>query len=1101
MKQHCGSHHDSIRERLRCLQNDFEPFDADASPSIPLAFEKQVWRRPAKLAVKGAKCQYTYAELADLSTRVAAAVSSAREGRDGPVALLLSHDAPTVGAILGVLKAGAAYVPLDPSFPERRNSIILEESRVRMVLTDTANYENAARLADQGIHIVCMSDLGGSAAERTGGLSPDDPAYIIFTSGSTGRPKGVMQTHRNVLRVVRRYTNVLHIGADDRIVLLPSCSVTASVAPLLSALLSGATVLPFDLKERGFQALAKMLLADEVTVFHSTPSVFRHFLRDVGPDRQFPTVRLVRLGGDLVYRSDFELFKRHFRSDSILVNGYGCSEMSSIFAYFMDAGTVIDTRVVPVGYPISDIDAHLVDSDGLVLATPSRDNPGIPSPLGEIVLQSEYLSPGYWGRPDLTSQVFSEPLDGQRLRRYHTGDLGYLLSDGSLVHAGRKDSQVKIAGFRVEITEIEALLREHPHVSEAVVINDRVAAGEQRLLAFVVLDPNGKGNEPGLEEHVHAHLPVHMWPAAIVPVSQLPFLETGKLDRNALLSLKAEISSGLSEAGSIPATAEQRVVADVWRGVLQLESIGLDQNFFELGGSSLLAVRTMGDLERRTGVKLPLRAFFDHPTIRELAALLGESVHRTNSAHSAQFGRCEVCSGSAVPDSQFVPASAAQQGIWFVCHFDRGNIAYNMSRTIRLQGQLDPRAWSSAVSCVISRHEALRTTFALQSGSLMQVIRETPGEPTVLHDITDVPRSERDEQIRRLCYEHAMRPFDLVQGPLIRALLLSAADGQHVFSVTMHHAIADGWSMDIFLRDVCEYYRHVTSGQRLSLSSPQVQYREACVWRQLTEETRASQLAYWKEKLAFLPLQSPLAMDYARPLIASSDGASIHVALSEDVSLALRRVGRDAKTTVACVLLAALKVVMLQYGSQEDLVVGCAVAGRTDPRLTDVTGLFANVLPLRTRLNRSVTFAELLGDVRETLLEAMEHQDIPLDQLARELHLGNGREPVVRVTFAVQDSIIRMHPIPEVVISRIELDRCSAKYDLTVVASLTDSAIAIRFEYNASVFDRTTIRRLADSFQELLKAVVSVPSASLPTLSDSAGSKGRHHNALAGSLA
>jgi amino acid adenylation domain-containing protein len=1073
------SHHQlEILERLRRLDNGFAPFEASSTEqSIPARFRQQVNREPDKLAVKTYGSCYTYLELERVSNRIGRAVLERSGGRKQPVALLLGHDAMLIASILGVLKAGSIYVPLDPSFPKERNAVILEDSQAEVILTDIGRLDSAVQLAKSGQQVIVVNELDQNDEEFACQAGPDDLAYIIFTSGSTGRPKGVVQTHRNTLQVVRRYTNSLFVGARDRLVLLSSCSVTASVANMFGALLNGASLLPFDIRAHGFSALAQWLRSEAVTVYHSVASVFRHLLRNLPPASSFPSIRLVRLGGDLVYKSDFELFKRFFHSHSIMVNGYGCSEMSSVWQYYLDVNTEIPGHVAPVGYPSADVKAYLLQAGGELLLVGGWDDPSPASGgVGEIVLQSAYITPGYWNRPELTHAAFGAAPDRSGQPTYMTGDLGYLLPDGSLVHAGRKDSQVKINGVRVEMAEVEAVLREHRSVREAAVIAHAITETEKQLLAFVVGSSKAEDLTPDLRLHLQANLPAHMIPAAIIRVGELPFTPNGKLDRAALLQLK-EKADALFPEPLLPRTEAERAVAQIWRDLLNTDLISIDHDFFSIGGNSLLAIRVMTELRARFGIRLPLRVFFEAPTIRQLANKLSESERALESGDPASHIVREK--------STDVPASLAQQALWLIDEMNPGNYAYHMHRSLLIRGPLDPELWKKALEAVGDRHEGLRTTFAVRQGVLTQVIKSKASCALIQVDLSALPEIRNRAESTRLVAEQARTPFDLSRGPLWRAMIIRRAEEEFLFSVTMSHIISDGWSFDLFFRDLSLFYQQEISGQRANLPALPMQYADYCEWQRkhLERNQVERQLAYWRRQLAGHSLESPLYADYARPALQTFAGARHAFAFSEAVSQGGRRLAQREQATLFMFLLAAFKALLLKYTAQEDLVVGCAVAGRTVPQTEESLGLFANLLLLRTDLSGNPSFLELLGRVRRVALDAYDHQDLPFEILAEDLRQRRGRKALVQIAFVLRNTPVKSVPLTGIALTPIEMDKGAAKYDLTLVIHESGTVLNGEFEYNTDLFEATTIRRLADSFKALLENIVKKPDARLSDLS------------------
>jgi amino acid adenylation domain-containing protein len=590
--------------------------EVDIEQSIPRRFEHQARKRPQRTAIKTRDCEWTYAELNAAANRVAHAILTrpgdrAEEGER--IALLFEHGAPMVAGLLGVLKAGKTYVPLDASHPRERLAFMLRDAQASAVLTNNANLTLATALTEGELELINSDDLGNSdePAEEIGlDVSPEDVAYILYTSGSTGQPKGVVQNHRNVLHFIRAYTNNLRIGADDRLTLLSSYTHDAAVMDIYGALLNGATLCPIDMKEEGLDALAERLIEEQITVYHSTPTVYRHFVETLdgsGEAEEFPGLRLVVLGGEAVDRRDVERYKAHFSESCLFVNLLGASEASMALVHFVHRRTPLRRHAVPAGHAVEDTEILLLDEAG-------RDA----EVYGEIAIRSPYVALGYWRRPELDQEVFlPDPAGGER-RIYRTGDMGRLLPDGSIEWRGRKDHQVKVRGYRIELREIEAILNRQSGVREGAVVVWVDELGEKRLVAYVV--PEGQRRKPQTSElrgFLQEKLPEYMVPSAFVELEELPLTPNGKVDRRAL---PAPDPSGFrSEATYVaPRTPVEEQLAGIWEQVLALERVGVHDDFFELGGHSLLAVRVVTRLNRHFGVELPLRAMFDAPTVAGL---------------------------------------------------------------------------------------------------------------------------------------------------------------------------------------------------------------------------------------------------------------------------------------------------------------------------------------------------------------------------------------------------------------------------------------------------------------------------------------------------
>lgn len=603
--------------------NTFIPFPKAAiEQSIPARFEQQVVRYPTRIAIKTGPNILTYDALNRRANQLAHTILEQQPVSNNPVALLLDHGAPAITALLSVLKTGRSYVPLDPMAPQARLKRLLDETQVRLMITDNKYADLAATLVPSGCRVLNTDYIGTTVADENLGLAiaADALAYILYTSGSTGQPKGVMQNHRNVLHSLMKYTNGSHICADDRLSLLFSVNYSAAVTNIFGALLNGAALFPFDLKEVGLRDLVDWLIREEITVYHSVTTVFRYLLDVLTGEEAFPKLRLIELTGEPVSPRDVEGFKRHFSQPCLLHNRMAATEMSLIRQYFIDQKTLITGGTVPVGYAVADTEILLLDEEGEAVGV---------NQIGEIVIKSPYLALGYWRKPDLTQAAFMPDPAGGSMRLYRTGDLGRLRPDGCLEHLGRKDTQVKIRGHRVETSEVETVLREHPAVKEIAVLAREDSRGDKSLVAYVVPARQPAPTVGELRSVVQVKLPDYMVPSAFVLLEVLPLLPNGKVDRQAL-PMPDQARPELDRAFIAPRTPLEEVLAGIWMQVLGLAQVGIHDNFLELGGHSLSATQVVSRIRTALQLDLPLRTLFEAPTVAGLASFIAQGQERVS---------------------------------------------------------------------------------------------------------------------------------------------------------------------------------------------------------------------------------------------------------------------------------------------------------------------------------------------------------------------------------------------------------------------------------------------------------------------------------------
>ncbi|MEW5974659.1 MAG: amino acid adenylation domain-containing protein [Acidobacteriota bacterium] len=606
------------RERIASPVNAFVRFEREYTElSVPDCFEQRSLRYAERVAIETPEGGITYGELNSASDRLASILLRERGTGQEPIALLLEHDAPVPVAMMAVLKAGKFYVPLDPSYPVQRNREILKDSQTKLIITNNKNLALASEFSGDRHQMILLEEgaRGNDLQRPRISVRKEDLAYVLYTSGSTGSPKGVMHTHGNLLHKVMRHTNGRRICSEDRLALLFSYSFGASLTNTFGALLNGSTLIPFNLRERGISQLAGWLRDQRITIVHTVPTVFRHFVHGLQSGETFPTLRLIRLGGETMYRSDVELFREHFGNDCILHLGMGSGETGVVLECFFDKHTECRTELAPAGYATEDTEVLIVDEAGQPVGFEH---------VGEIAIRGRFLSVGYWRKPDLTESSFLPDPTGGDCRTYLTGDLGYMLRDGCVFHLGRKDSQVKIRGARVELAEVEATFLSLPQVREAVVVAREDRTGEKRLAAYVVLQPDSGVTSQSLGRSVRAKLPDFMVPSLIELRDSLPLLPNGKVDRQALSKTPPTERRDRDTSLTPPRYFLEVQLGHIWEEVLELRSIGIRDDFFDLGGDSLRAVEMFSRVEEICGKRLSPSRLLSRLTIEQLAEVLLE---------------------------------------------------------------------------------------------------------------------------------------------------------------------------------------------------------------------------------------------------------------------------------------------------------------------------------------------------------------------------------------------------------------------------------------------------------------------------------------------
>ncbi len=803
------STHPSGKARVTNRYSRFEHCETDQS--IPSRFDKQVAENPQRTAIAHGDQSVSYGDLNAASNRFAHAILARCGAGAKPVGLLVTQGIDLVCAILGILKAGKFYVPIDAALPEQSLREILDDAQADLVVADGRHVSLAQNLMADGSRVLAITDIDQSSTLSNPeiDIAPDARAYIYFTSGSTGRPKGVADSHRNVLHNVMRYTNSLHIASDDRMTLLQSPSFSGAVSSLFGALLNGATVYPFDLKADGWSRIAHWLNQNQITIYHSVPSIFRLLERS---GSTFPSVRMIRLEGDQASLADIELYHKCFSTDCLLVNGWGATECGIIRQYFMNQQTRLEGNVVPIGYGVEDMEVFLVDDTGQPVAA---------GEIGEMAVRSRFLAEGYWRQPDLTATAFSiDPQDGER-RVFRTGDMARMHADGCVESLGRKNMDAKIRGTRVEVSDIEAALIQMPEIDQAVAVIHPGPYGENRLIAYVVPRGDARLTVSAIRKHLVPVLPELLIPSAFVTLSVLPKTKHGKIDRRALA--EPDISRPqLDDAYVAPRNDIERQLADVWARVLNLDRVGIYDSFLELGGHSLKAFEILSRVYEVLGVELTLDVMFSSPTVAKSAEMVQSM--SVNASAQTRSKIVPINRGDSGDSEGPLPLSSAQHGLWIDDQFAPGQATYNMHLAIRITGPLQYELLQQALGEVVRRHETLRSRFESYGGSERVIIDETSPMTLPTIDLRNVNGKELEDRIARHAREHASEPFDLAKGPLFKFELLVVNDCDHVLLLNVHHIVSDGWSMGLLIEELMKLYDAAVAGRPLLLAPLPIQY-------------------------------------------------------------------------------------------------------------------------------------------------------------------------------------------------------------------------------------------------------------------------------------
>ncbi|MFD7136488.1 amino acid adenylation domain-containing protein [Streptomyces sp. NPDC059894] len=1025
-------------------------------------------QRPDAIALEHGERRLTYRELDERAGRLARHLQERGIGPGTLVAVCLDHGTDLVCALLGVLKSGAAYVPLDPAYPAERLRYMVEDSAAPVVITQTA-YEGLFASGPAGLFASGPAVLAvdrewpagdGAAPVAAGG--PLDLAYVIYTSGSTGRPKGVRVAHRGVVNYLhwcdRNYPPAPGAGIGS--LLCSSAAFDLTVTALFLPLVQGLRlVVPTPRPGQTVFDAAVETVASGVPVsfLKATPSHLELLVTRLEQEGLRHGVTTVVAGGEDLAPALAHRVLTSGTDATVIVNEYGPTE-ATVGNVVSRTGAVDPAADhVPMGRAIDNTEVYVVGAHGQAQPV------GVP---GELLIGGVNLALGYLGRPDLTAERFvPHPFSAEPgARVYRTGDLVKWLPDGRLVYLGRIDDQVKLRGHRVELGEIENALLALPGVAAATAVVREDVPGDKRLVAYVV--PAEGVAAPAAAELRAAlgrDLPDHMVPVRYVPLERLPLTPNGKVDRRALPAPESHRPE-VSAAYAAPRTGTERAVAAIWSELLGVDGVGADDDFFELGGHSLLAARVASRLRAALGVDVPYRTLFGART----PALLAAAVDALGPGAAAPVPRADRSAGAP-------PLSFAQQRLWFLDQLAPGRAEYVIAFGLRVEGPFAPDAFARALSGLVARHEILRTRFVADAAGRPVQVVDAPGDVTVaVHDA----RHAGEAQARRLLEEAAGRPFDLAVGPLLRAVAVRVADEGWRVLVAVHHIVSDGWSEGVFARELRELYGAAVEEREAALAPPALQYADFAVWQRAAWDGPAldGQLGYWRDRLAGLqPLELPA--DRRRPAERSGRGDTVAFTVPAGPVDALRRMSAGHGASLFMSLLAVFQLLMSKYSGQDDIAVGTPIAGRNRAETEDLIGFFVNTLVLRTDLSGDPSFTELLTRVKDTALGAYDHQDLPFERLVEELAPDRdlSASPLFQTMFVLQNTPDdHAWSLPGLTVEPFAVRAEEAKFDLTLfLTERRDGALEGNLVFATDLFDRATARRLAGHFGTLLEAVAS----------------------------
>ncbi|MBY0273555.1 MAG: amino acid adenylation domain-containing protein, partial [Alphaproteobacteria bacterium] len=1034
---------------------------AEEGQTVISLFEQQAEKTPEAIALMYEGKQLSYRALNVRANQLARYLQDLGVGPESLVGICLERSLDLIVSILAVHKAGGAYLPLESTYPEERLQYILDDTKTPIILADRKTYDELPTTLAQ---VICLENIEDylktlSSANVDYVFSPCNLAYVIYTSGSTGQPKGVMLSHGNLSHYIK-YTQRAYSLARGTTILHSSFAFDMSITSIFLPLIEGNSIhiLPED---SSVDSLGGVLREhnNNLSFIKVTPTHLKVLKSQLSLEHIHGQKSGLIIGGENLLKEDIKPWL-NAKEGIPIFNEYGPTETTvgcCVFKVKSDYESSSDS--VPIGRPIDNTQLYILDQDL---------NPLPIGVTGELYIGGVGLARGYLNRPDLTAErfipaPFSEE-GGARL--YRTGDLARYLPDGNIEYVGRVDHQVKIRGYRIELGEIESVLRRYHSIEDVVVIVQEDGDNKYLIAYLVNSEKASLPEEQGqyideARSYLKERLPDYMVPSYFMVLPELPLSSNGKIDRKALPALDKE-QRQVGQTYEAPSNETEKKLADIWSTLLQVETIGVHDNFFALGGHSLLGIQLMSRIRQAFSKNITLKNLFENPTVAGLAKVLGGKEEKTRTAPP-------ITPSGEIKD---IPLSFAQQRLWFIDQLLPNSNLYNVPIALRLRGKLNIEALEKAFSSLVERHEILRTHFtASDDGQAYQVIEEAHEIRLIKEDFSHIHDVEQERCLKEEAEKEASQPFDLSQGPLLRVRVLHLGKEDYALLITLHHIVIDAWSLGIFFRELGGYYESYTDGKALSIERLPIQYKDFAVWQRnwLQGEELEKQLHYWQNRLEGAPDQIKLPTDRPRPKEMSYRGGLYRGKIEGSVVKRLRALAQEKNCSLFMVLLAAFQVLLHRYSGQDDIVVGSPVANRHYKEIEGLIGFFVNTLAYRSFYTENQNFEDYLLQTRNSTLSAYEHQDVPFEQLVDYLKIERepNRNPIFQVLFGFQQA--QSMKLNNLNINSVNLGHYISKFDLSVTA-VEDKEDVVWFEceYSEDLFNEKTIAQLSTHYERCL---------------------------------
>ena len=1037
--------------------DEWNDTSANYSPSLCIhqLFENQVELSSDSVAVVFEEELITYLALNRRANRLAHHLRRRGITVGAIVGIRLERSVEMAAALLAIMKAGAAYLPLDPDYPAQRLEYMIDDSGAALIITEPALKDTmpSTRAEVLSINQIRQETNLESESNPETGVTPENLIYVIYTSGSTGTPKGTALPHKGPLNCILWLQDKFQFDQHDRLLMKASLSFDPSVWEIFWPLAVGATVImvvPGGEQDSSYLLTAIARL--QVTSCQFVPSMLRVFV-DERNIKDAASLELAFSLGEALPVDTMAAFLDRFKAE--LHNFYGPTETSMGCMDWLCPPSWNRSNV-PIGRPIANVREYILDN---------RLSPVPAGATGELCVAGEGVGFGYVRRSDLTADKFSPDLMSRHPgnRMYRTGDLCRYLHDGNIEFLGRIDHQVKIRGSRIELGEVEATLAGHQSISECLVTPRTDLGPDKRLVAYFVSRGGEKVSASTIRKFAVEKLPNFMVPAHFIQLNDWPLTVSGKIDRLALP--RPDLIEIEVDEYNAPRGAVEELLANTWKEVLGIERVDRSASFFELGGHSLVGTQVVSRIRESFRLEVPLRRIFEHPVLSELAAAVAGMTGAVGP--SGPIARAQR-DGHA-------PLSHAQERLWFLDQLEPDRAVYNVVAGIRMAGSISVTAIEQGVTEIVRRHESLRTTFGTQDGELIQMVHPLVPDCETVIDVCNLDVAIRDDAIAALATIQASRPFDLKRGPLIKTCLFRGDSREFTLVVFMHHIVCDGWSMGLLTREITLLYRTFLAGAQLSLEDLSIQYADYALWHRsyVNRGLLSKQLEYWRSRLTDASASLELPFDRPRPIAQTFSGATVDFQVSADLAADLHLLARRQTATLFMVLLAAFQTLLHRYSGQGDISVGSPISNRTRKEIESLIGFFANTLVLRAQFGTRESFRQLLWKTRATTLEAYAHQDLPFEMLVEALKPVRdlSRSPLFQVLFVLQNAPFDELTLPAVEIQPIKLDAGRAHFDLTLAMMEVEGALQASIEFNTDLFDHATISRLFGHFEVLLRSI------------------------------